>query len=427
MTLTLADALVATNSAILSDDGVTPQNAQTFEYLMLAFLNTEQFGSFPITAWQDGSVPKALLQADADELSDLCKTLYNVISAIDINAVIVSGLEPNPWLDLWGQSQYQENRNPAVQEVWTVWLSNSTGGDINLSAGELIVTAGVNQQYTPVVATTHPDFTVTYAPVAITILAHTTNQPALVQATSASPGATGHTGPGTILFVLQPNVPGLTVTNQNPDGSGTGLILTGVNDETNANYYARLQAKWPAKSLLRGNTHDAWVYWIDTFGLTFDRPPLVLDADDPRNTYGGGHVVIVLDAGGADLTAITNWLIAHKPLNMPRNNLHIFPAQPTAITIGGTIYAPGAMLPGANPALANAINNALANYSESLPDSGLIALFDVAWIIRGVPGVARIEGLTLNGVAADQSIDYLHFAEFVNISDPTSMTWRASD
>jgi hypothetical protein len=137
--------------------------------------------------------------------------------------------------------------------------------------------------------------------------------------------------------------------------------------------------------------------------------------------------VIVLDAGGADLTAITNWLIAHKPINMPRANLHIFPAQPTAITIGGTIYAPGAMLPGANPALAGAINTALANYSESLPDSGLIALFDVAWIIRGVPGVVRIEGLTLNGVSADQSIDYLHFAEFVNISDPTSMTWRASD
>lgn len=422
MSLTLADALAVTNSALLASDG-TPQNAQDFENLMLAFLATAQFGSFPITSWQDDSVPKALLQCDADQLSDLCKTLYNVISAIDINAVLAAGLDPNPWLDLWGNSQYQEARNPAVQEVWTVWLTNSTGSDINLSAGELIVSAGATQQYTPVTATTHSDLSSTYSPVAITI--HPGTASALVQATSASPGAAGATGPGTILTVLQPNVPGLTVTNWNPDASGTGLIVTGVNDESNASYYARLQAKWPAKSLLRGNTHDAWVYWIDAFGLTFDRPPLVLDADDPRNAWGGGHVVIVLDAAGASLAAITAWLIAHKPLNMPRANLHVFPAEPVVVTITGTIYVPGACLPDANPATAAAIDAALLAYSKGLSDSGLIEFSAVVAVVRGIANVKKLENLQINAAASDLSIDYLQYASFADVT--TNLTWYASD
>ncbi len=425
MSLTLADALRVTNSALVSSDGTVPQNAQDFENLMLAFLATEQFGSFPVTSWQDGSVPKALLQCDADQLSDLCQTLYNVISAIDINAILAQGLEPNPWLDLWGQSQYQESRNPAVQEVWTVWLNNSTGGDINLDAEELVVSAGVNQFYTPVTATTNPDGTVTYSPTAITIPAHTTNQAALVQATSASPGAVGHTGPGTIIFVSQPAVAGLTVTNLNPDGSGTGLIRTGVNDESNAAYYARLQAKWPATSLLRGNTHNAWVYWIDAFGLTFNRPPLVLDADDPRNAYGGGHVVIVLDTGGADLTAITQWLIDHKPINMPRANVHVYESAATNVTVTGTIYVPGASLPGVSNVTSMAINAALQAYATNLPDSGLIEYSAVVATVRGVVNVKRLESLKINGNAADASIDYLHFAQFLDVG--VTLTWVASD
>jgi hypothetical protein len=425
MSLTLADALRVTNSALISSDGTVPQNAQDFENLMLAFLATEQFGSFPVTAWQDGSIPKALLQCDADNLSDLCSTLYNAISAIDINALIAQGIEPNPYLDLWGQSQYQESRNPSVQEVWTVWLSNSTGSDINLDASELEVAAGVNQLYTPVSATTNPDGTVTYSPVAITIPAHATNQSALVQATSASPGAAGHTGPGTILTVAQPNVPGLTVTNLNPDGSGSGLVVTGVNDETNAAYYARLQAKWPALSLLRGNTHDAWIYWIDAFGLTFNRPPLVLDADDPRNAYGGGHVVIVLDTGGADLTAIMQWLIDHKPINMPRANVHVFESVATNVTVTGTIYVPGASLPSVNNVTSTAINTALQAYATNLPDSGLIEYSAVVTAVRSVANVKKLEGLRINGNAADVSIDYLHFAQFLDVG--VTLTWVSSD
>jgi hypothetical protein len=420
VTLTLDDALTVTNSSLLASDG-TPQNAQDFENLMLAFLATANFGSFPITAWQDGSVPKALLQADADQLSDLCVTLYNVISAIDINAVIASGIEPNPWLDLWGNSQYQEARNPAKQEVWTVWLSNSTGIDINLGVSELVVGAGVNQEYTPAAPTTNDDGTVTYSPTSITIPAHASNMTAFVQATSSSPGAKGHTGSGTILFIVQPQVPGLTVTNFNPDGSGTGEMVIGVDDELNADYFARLQAKWASRSLLRGNTHDAWVYWIDKFGITFSRPPLVLDADDPRNSYGGGHVVIVLDAAGADLTALTQWLVDHRPLNMPRANLHVFAASPSDVTLTGTIYVPAACLPAANLATATAINTALLKYSQSLKDSGLVAYFDVTTAIRNVPNVMRLENIQINGNRSDLSIDFMYYAQFLDVA--STLTW----
>ena len=364
--------------------------------LMLALLASGQFGNFPVTAWADGSVPKALLQSDAAEWADCAKTLYNAMVGGVLPLAISTDGTNNPWVDLWAQSQYNETRNPSVQEVWTVWASNTSGSDIHLSAGELILGASAGQYYSPVAASTAGGVT-TYAPVAVTILNGATNQVILVQATAATPGAQGITGPGSILTVISPSVPGLSVTNMNPDTTGTGELVCGADEESDPSLFQRLQGKWPALSLLRGNTRDAWYFWIGESGVNVPRK-LVIGADDPGGQ--GGNVTVYADVGSVDLATLTAYLVLHKPLNMPVANLHVLATADQTVAVTGQVYVPTAYLTTVQAALTAGVTA----YESQVVIGGTVRYWDIGSMVRDLPGVDHIESIQLNGANIDVTL-----------------------
>lgn len=364
--------------------------------LMLALLASGQFGGFPVTAWADGSVPKALLQCDATEWADCAKTLFNAMVGGVLPLAVSTDGTNNPWVDLWAESQYNEARNPSVQEVWTIWATNTSGGDIHLASGELIVSASAGQYYSPVVSTTTGGVT-TYAPTSVTVLSGAANQSILVQATAATPGAQGICGPGAILTVTSPNVPGLAVTNMDPTFAGLGELVRGADEESDPSLYARLQGKWPARSLLRGSTRDAWYYWIGESGVTVPRK-LVIGADDPGGQ--GGHVTVYADLGSSDLATLTAFLVAHKPLNMPVANLHVIATADQTVTVQGQVYVPTAYLSEAQAALSVAVTT----YGSRVVIGGIVRLWDIGAILLALPGCDHIESVTLNGSAADVTL-----------------------
>jgi hypothetical protein len=364
--------------------------------LMLALLASGQFGNFPVTAWADGSVPKALLQSDASEWADCAKTLYSaMIGGVLPLAVSTDGTN-NPWVDLWAQSQYNETRNPSTQEVWTVWATNTSGSDIHLGAGELVLGASAGQYYSPVVASTVGGAT-TYAPVSVTIPNGATNQVVLVQATAATPGSQGITGAGSIVTVISPNVPGLSVTNMNPDTTGSGELVRGADEESDPSLFQRLQGKWPALSLLRGNTRDAWYFWIGESGVNVPRK-LVIGADDPGGQ--GGHVTVYADVGSSDLATLTEYLVAHKPLNMPVTNLHVLATADQTVNVTGQVYVPTAYLSVAQSALTVAVTE----YESRVVIGGTVRYWDIGSMIRDISGVDHIESIQLNGSNVDVTL-----------------------
>ena len=387
MALSLQDTLDATNPLILSVDSITPQIELDYLSIMLAFLSTPQFGSFPVNAWEDGSPFKALLQSDSHALASLSGTLYNVISGGILD------LSEGQWLDFWGNDQYQEPRNPAVQEVCYVWVTVASA--VNLAAGEFIVGAGPAQQYTTVQAITDSNGNVTYevATTNISSGSYPYTKPIIVQATSVSPGSTGVVSAGDINLIVSPNIPGASVTNL--DNTGNFEIVHGQDAELDDPYRARLKAKWPSLALLRGSTIDAWGYWVTV------SDPKVARWNVLENTPQGGEVTIFVDPPteqpAMDLFINgdgTSQNPAHRPLCTV---VHVYGSSTTGILISGIVYVATNWLTQAQVSFEKAMNNLAGMVSMG----STIYLSTIIGFIQASPHVDHSEGVVLNYSPSD--------------------------
>ena len=375
MTITLADALAATK---IQDGGAAEAEWMN---LVLAFLSTPQFGSFPVSQWADGSPFKALAQSDAFCFSDLSGTLYNVISGG------VLDLAEGDWLDLWGQGVYGEPRNPAQQEISYLWCSTGTT-PVNLDAGELLVQTSIGVQFENVDS--------------ISLPANTPNQRIKVRATSAFPGSAGNVVESAIQFIVTPGGTGMTVSNTDPTGLGNWEVTKGVDKELDDAYKARLKAKWPSLALLRASTEDAWGYQITK------ADPNVRQWQVLENTPTGGQVLIYVDPLNADPIAggyvVNNWVNGlngqkkHRPLC---TTVAVQGASTSIVYVTGTVYT--AQSPAA---AAIALNKALSGYATMVLMGGSVYYSIVVGLtqntITGATG--RSESLRLNGAAADVSL-----------------------
>ena len=388
MALSLQDTLDATNSGIISADNQTPQVELDYLSIMLAFLSTAQFGNFPVNSWEDGSPFKALLQSDSHALASISGTLYNVISGGILD------LSTGQWLDFWGNDQYQEARNPAIQEVSYLWVTVASA--VNLAAGELTVGAGPTQQFTTVVAVTDSDGNVTYqvAPTNITNASYPFTAQIIVQATDISPGSIGVVSAGDINTVVSPNVPGMTVTNAPPTSVAWELIH-GQDAELDDAYRARLKTKWPSLALLRGSTIDAWGYWITVSDSKVARFNVL------ENTPQGGEVTIYVDP--ATEQAAVNLFIngdntsqnpAHRPLCTV---VHVYSSTTRQILISGNVYVPTNWLAQAKATF----ESTLSKYADMQAMGATIYLSTIIGFVQASSHVDHSESIVLNFAGSD--------------------------
>jgi hypothetical protein len=360
--------------------------------LILAFLSTPQFGSFPVSAWDDGSPFKALLQAEAYNFADLSATMYNVVAGGILD------LATGPWLDLWGQGLYLENRNPAVQEVMYLWITTTNA--INLTPGELIVNTTTNQQYTAVTQTGLDSFgKPVYVQAAVSVGANLTNQQIIVQAVTATAGSAGNTAEGAVLLITAPTGLGFTVTNQDPTNNHNWELVKGEDAETDDAYRIRLKARWPALALLRGSTVDAWGYWIT------QADPNVSQWHVLENTPTGGQVTIYVDPP-TEVTAVDNWvngsagppiIPAHRPLC---TTVFVYGSTTTTVTLTGNIYTSLNVINATSQ-----LQTALNNYGGVLQMGSKAYYSIVLGLCQAQAGATGYcENIKMNGAAADVSL-----------------------
>jgi hypothetical protein len=381
-TLTLEQVLRSVNPTIVSPDNETPQIEIDYLNLMLVFLSTPEFGAFPISAWEDGSPFKGLLQSDAHAIASLASTNYNVIKGGILD------LSENEWLDFWGQSQYQETRHSSVQQVGKLWCTIQA--PVHLAAGELKVGASATQEYQSVELV---DGIYVPAAVNLTDTSYPSTQQILIQALSTTPGSAGATEAGAIDRIVSPNVPGMTVTNLNPDNTGVWEVVRGIDAEQDDAFRKRLKSKWPSLSLLRATTKDAWGFWITQADPNVRRWNVV-------EAYPtGGQVTIYLDPG-TEVAAVDDWISGATPRRPLCTQVHIVACDTATISITGSVYVPQNLLANAQAAFATAIDR----ISTALPMGSKVYYSLVAGFVQSATGVDHHESLRLNATSADVAL-----------------------
>jgi len=288
---------------------------------------------------------------------------------------------------------------------------------VNLTAGELIVGAGPTQQYTPVTATTDGNGNTIYIPAQVNISSgsYPFTKQIIVQALPISSGSGGSVPAGAINQVVSPNVPGMTVTNLNPDNSGSWELVHGQDVELDDAYRARLKTKWPSLALLRGSTVDAWGFWITQSDAKVARWNVL------ENTPQGGEVTIYVDPAIEQPTVDlfingdgTSNNPAHRPLCTV---VHTYGAAQTTISITGAVYVPTNWIVQAQ----SAFDKAVAKFAGLQPMGAVIYLSTIIAFIQASSHVDHSEGVALNGSPSDVVLG----GDSVPLFDTSNLTWIA--
>lgn len=253
--------------------------------------NAEILG-FPVTDWTEGSVARTFLKLFAKEMADLDQG-----TPLLARSNFIETAEPPAagntvgWLDLVGQSRFQETRKPASQTEGYFFMTTAPGVSINVSPGSLVFASG-GVQFRSNETVTLSAGTSTYVKVIAVIASAAGNIP----------------NNATITLVKQ--VAGLSATN--PIYSGSSWITKqGQDQESPEVYRARCVAKWG--SLSANGPAAAYIYWCQQADPLIRRVTIgpLIGAAFAFNVYVAGSSSTALP--GATLTAAQDYIDLRKP------------------------------------------------------------------------------------------------------------------
>lgn len=203
-------------------DLIVPDTKEEAWDALLAFLES---AGFPVTSWEDGSVPKTLTEGEAEAYADLSA----VVAAIAKGGYLDTA--PSAWLTFLAQDIYGLPRKAAVQTKGTFRLTDAGGGPHTFTAGELIVTSSSGLRYRNSAGGTVP-------------LSGTLDATFEAEATGAT-----YNLPTDATLTLTTSLPTVTVTNPGLLG-GSWITQQGANEESDASLRTRCQARWPATTYM---------------------------------------------------------------------------------------------------------------------------------------------------------------------------------
>ena len=328
--------------------------------------------SFPVTAWQAGSVPRTLAAFEAYVLQDF-SALVQAIAAGGIAAINpATGLPwaSGPWADLLGQNVYGLTRNPAVATIGLATLSDAQGqGPFTLAPGQLVASSTGGQQYQSTTGGTLPK-----------------NGTLQLSWQAIVPGAAGNVANGTIT-TLNTTLPGVTINNPDP-GGGTWITTAGADPESDLNYLTRCTARW--SSLGIGATAATYDAWARTADASIARTLVQADAVTPGQVdvwcAGTGA-----PAGGGAVAAAQAYINARLPLGLVAL---VRATTAVPITVSGTVYfyLGRTTSPAATAAVAAALNAffAEASIGEDNTPTTFIYLNQLIGVIENAFGVRNV-------------------------------------
>lgn len=270
MSLSFSDLIIADTAADALD-------------ALLAFLES---AGFPTTSWQDGSVPKTLVEGEANAYADMSA----LIAAIARGGYLDTAT--GDWLTLLAQDFYALTRKAAVATRGTFRLTDGGGGPHTFLAGELIVTSASGLRYR-------------------NLAGGTLNASSTLDVTfEAEATGAAYNLPTSSTLGLTTSLPTVTVTN--PGGVGGWITVQGADEEGDASLRLRCKARWPATT-----------YMLST-AATYQAAALTASAEVtkvkvfPNNPEPGQVKIVLAGTSGAvsagAVTDVTTYITDRLPL-----------------------------------------------------------------------------------------------------------------
>jgi uncharacterized phage protein gp47/JayE len=218
---------------------------------------------FPTTSWQSGSVPRTLLEIDAQTNSAIRTNVSDIAKGGFLD------LSEEGWLTLLVKSWYNEDRVEAVitrGDATLTCASNAGPYTIGLRSIWISTTSGL--RYTNISAGT---------------LSSGSTLELSWEAEQA--GSTYNVASSTITRMVTP-LAGVTVNN--PDANW--ITQTGANEESDPDLRTRGRSKWGPQGT--GSNDDAYAYWSRQADSEVRR--VVVRPHDNEGVDTDGHITIVL-------------------------------------------------------------------------------------------------------------------------------------
>ncbi len=376
-------------TTVTLDDLVVPQTRESVLGTLLGLLVA---ADFPVTSWQATSEPRALVEMEADALSDLSSVIAEIAKGGFLDYA------EGPWLKLLAKSVFDVDFHPAVTLLGTERLSNSTGGGIAVLAGQWFESDS-GLRYVSTTGGTVPAGSL----LDVTIQAE-------------SPGALYNVAVGSISAMLTP-VPGITAGNPAVGITGTWIVTQGVDEESDALLRARCRARWGA--LGAGGSADAYRYWVTTASAQVTRMSILENVP----VDGWVSVYVAGPAGGLDpseVAVIDAYVQPRRPLCV---KVAITATSNFLYAVTGDVKVRAAYLTSAQAAAASA----LKAHFEAIPVGGTIEVADLVRVLDSIPGVVNV-GLIApaTGLPARLVADDVALTPFQCATYTTHLTWTAT-
>ena len=328
----------------------TPANA------LALLLNYLTISGLPATAWQEGSVPRTLLEGESVAYADA----MNLVAAITNGNIL--DLSEGEWLTLLAANVYQLTRKPAVFARGTATITNNSGSSFSQPAGSLL--AASTQSTT--------SFRITDAIVGLA------NGAAIAVAAQAEEaGLGGNVAVNTITSLLTP-YPGISINN--PGTANVWLTQIGTREESDESLRIRCKARWPG----RGGGKTLLAY--EGMALEIEQ---VRQARVFPNKPGDGKAIIVI---AGDTNPLDNSVVLQaEALILPRASLcalvDVQAASAVNLTVVATAYVESAFAATAAADLDTALRTLIANRRIG---QGVYRA-EIIEALMAVPGVGNVE------------------------------------
>ncbi len=287
-------------------------NPPTKDEILTGMLELAVILGFPVSAWQSGSVPRTLLEVDAETFEGL------FLQSRDSAAGGLLDLSTGDWLTLTARGFFGLERGPGLLTTGTIRLTcSAAAGPYTIAPRELWVSDALGRRYT----NTSGGVLASGGTLDLT-------------AEAEFVGAAYNVAINTITILVTAR-PGVTVTN--PDtGGGTWIATSGADVESDAALTARCRARWGTQGT--GSTASAYEFWARTASAEVRR--VVVREHDNLGTDTDGHVTVVLagasgTVSAAAVTAVETYIATQRPLC---SSVHVVSATVITFTVTGTLF-----------------------------------------------------------------------------------------
>jgi uncharacterized phage protein gp47/JayE len=268
-------------------------------------------------SWQSGSIPRSLIEIDAELGAQFTETLISLARAQ------FSELSEGDWLTIVSESVYGHVRFEAVptQGVCRLTAAATAPGPFVLVAGDVVIE--------------HPETGHTYRSITGGTLAAGGTLDLTFEAEVG--GANRNVVSGTITTLVT-DLSGVSVSNP-VYANGTWITRLGSDRERDEELKERNRTRWA--TLGEGGVDYAYVYWARSSNAAVKR--VATDGQNPRGA-GTSDVVIAGDLGGLPsiVDEVKDYLlgadgIGRAPIGA-RPGLAVFSAEEYEVVEGGIVY-----------------------------------------------------------------------------------------